>query len=123
MKFLLDVHVGTVISRALVAGGHDVLRAAIEYPTSADAELLALAVEEGRTIITQDSDFTDLIFAFSAAPPPALIYLRCDPMDQHEMVMRILEILESDMLNGHIAVLTPSTTRFRPFPPTGNDNG
>ena len=116
MKFLLDVHVGSVIARALAAAGHDVLRAAIAYPMSSDAWLLALAVEEGRTIITQDSDFTDLIFAFSATPPQSLIYIRCDPMDQHEMVTRILEILENDMLNGHIAVLTPSTTRFRPFP-------
>lgn len=121
MKFLLDVHVGTTIARALAAADHDVLRAALEYPTASDRWLLELAAKEDRILVTQDSDFTDLIFAFSSPPPRALIYIRCDPRDQIKMVARIFEILENDMLNGHIAVLTPSATRFRPFPQ--NDDG
>jgi predicted nuclease of predicted toxin-antitoxin system len=116
LKFLLDVNIGRTVANALTDDGHDVARAALLYPTWEDRRLLALAVTEGRVVISQDSDFTDLIFAHAAVPPPGLIYLRSEPQNQPAMAAQILGVVNDERLIGHIAVVTETQTRFRPFP-------
>jgi uncharacterized protein with PIN domain len=61
LRFLLDVHIGMAIARALEAQGYQVFRAALAHATWTDEELLALAVREDLVIVTQDSDFSDLV--------------------------------------------------------------
>ena len=98
------------------------MRAALAFPTWADRRLLALAVAEERIIVTQDSDFSDLIYAFGEPPPPAIIYLRCEPEDEVDLAARVLEVLASDLVNAHMAVITAKATRFRPLPDKSNEN-
>lgn len=116
MKFLLDVNIGSTVAKALAGAGHDVARAALLYPTWEDQRLLGLAVNEGRVIVTQDSDFTDLIFAHGALPPPGLIYVRSEPQNQPAMAGQIVDAVNDERLIGHITVVTEKLTRFRPFP-------
>jgi predicted nuclease of predicted toxin-antitoxin system len=118
LKFLLDVNIGTTISRGLQNVGHDVVRAALSYPTWSDKDLLALAVNEKRIVITEDSDFTDLIFSFEVPAPPSLIYIRREDEPQQNFLPRINEIISTARLKDHIVVLTPANTRYRPFPNT-----
>jgi predicted nuclease of predicted toxin-antitoxin system len=117
LRFLLDVHIGKSIAVALAANGHDVVRAGLAYADWADARLLALAVTEHRVVVTQDGDFTDLVFAHFAPPPPAIIYLRCEPMEQSDMMPQLMDVLASSRLDRHLIVIKPSQTRFRPLPP------
>ena len=42
--------------------GHDVLSAIDVNPTATDSELLDLALEQGRVLITEDKDFGELVF-------------------------------------------------------------
>ncbi len=49
--------------RMLTELGHDVVSASEGMPDATDAELLALANEEQRTLITEDKDFGELVFA------------------------------------------------------------
>jgi predicted nuclease of predicted toxin-antitoxin system len=116
LKFLLDVHIATSIARELVGAGHDVIRAAVDHATASDVELLALAVREERVIVTQDSDFSDLIYAWGMPPPPAIIYIRCEPDAQPAMADRIMDTLASGRLDRHMAVIHPSSSRYRPLP-------
>jgi predicted nuclease of predicted toxin-antitoxin system len=116
LNFLLDVHISTGIARALVDAGHSVLRAALAFPTAPDAELIQIALNENRIIITEDSDFTALIFTGASQPPPGLIYIRCEPEDQLEMADRVLEVLEMPSMMGHVATLTKTNVRFRALP-------
>ena len=116
MNFLLDVHISNSLSRALVAAGHDVARAASLYPTWTDEDLLALAIREDRIMVTQDGDFTDLIFAFGLQPPRAVIYIRCDPEHQLSMVDRVLDVVQNEDLLDQMVVITPANTRYRHFP-------
>ncbi|WP_375404504.1 DUF5615 family PIN-like protein [uncultured Sphingomonas sp.] len=123
MKFLLDVHISRQVARALSDQGHDILRAAELHSELSDKQLLALAVAEARVIVTEDSDFSDLVYAFAAPSPPAIIYLRCEPKDQGSMPDRILQALASASFDRHMVVIKASHTRYRPLPDTSNDNG
>ena len=116
MRFLLDVHIATSIARALASSGHDVLRAALAHADWADADLLALAVGHNRVLVTEDRDFSDLIFRGGALAPLSVLYLRCQPEDQSLMADRILLVLENVRLEGHMVVVRPASFRLRPFP-------
>ena len=122
MRFLLDVHIGTSFAHALAGRGHDVIRAALAFPTWHDEDLLALAVAEQQIIITQDSDFTDLIYAYGKAAPPAILYLRCEPEELQAMVSRVLDTLDSARFYGHMTVIRRADTRYRPFPGKSETN-
>lgn len=123
MKLLLDVHIGTRLARMLQDAGHDVLRAALLHATASDRELLELAVAERRTIITQDSDFSDLVYAWAVPPPPAIVYIRCEPGELAILYARVLEVLESAGLDGHMVVMKLANTRYRPLPDVKNHHG
>jgi predicted nuclease of predicted toxin-antitoxin system len=116
LKFLLDVHIGTSFARALVERGHDVVRAALDYPKWGDERLLEFAVAEQRIVVTQDSDFTDLVYAFGKPAPPSMLYIRCEPEQLPSMVGRVLETLDSGRFDDHMSVIRPDDTRYRPLP-------
>jgi len=63
LKFLLDVCVSSRSLEAFLAGtGHDVLSAMVVDPRATDEQLLALALQENRVLVTEDKDFGELVF-------------------------------------------------------------
>ena len=58
----------------LVDSGHDVLSALERDPRAADEELLTLALEEQRILVTEDKDFGELVFV-RRLPHPCVIRL------------------------------------------------
>jgi predicted nuclease of predicted toxin-antitoxin system len=98
MKLLLDANLSPLIATHLVAAGYEsvhVRDAKIER--SPDEEILAFADREGFVIVSQDSDFTNLLF-FRNASTPSLILLR----DIQEVTARGIADLLIDNL-GQIA--------------------
>ena len=79
MKFLLDVHIPLRLSRVLIEDGHDVIRAMMAHATWSDESLLKLAIADGRVIVTEDSDFSELIFGKGHDAPPSIFYLQSAP--------------------------------------------
>jgi len=116
LRFLLDVHIGLRFAQALTDAGHDVLRAALVCSTASDIEHIERARAEDRILISEDSDFSDLIFAHGHVAPPSLIYIRCEPFEQGAIAQSLLEVIEDDRLAGHVAVVTTGQVRFRRFP-------
>jgi predicted nuclease of predicted toxin-antitoxin system len=123
LRFLLDVNIGSTVARALRDAGHDVVRAAITYPTASDAAILGHATRECRILVTRDGDFGGLIFQNGAAPPPAVIYIRFEPSDIAQMVSRLMAVLDNDRLRDHMTVIGPDHDRRRPFPVRSEDHG
>lgn len=123
MRFLLDVHMNTTLARLLVSAGHDVLRAALAHKRWSDERLLALARADGRIIVSQDSDFSELIYFHGKPAPPAVLYIRCEPEQQIEMNVRVLQVLETAGFDGHMVVIEPENTRYRPLPGKLDHNG
>ena len=62
MKFLFDVGVGRVAERWLESVGHDVKSVRTLDPSMPDAEILAIAANEGRLVVTMDKDFGELVY-------------------------------------------------------------
>jgi predicted nuclease of predicted toxin-antitoxin system len=116
LRFLLDVHVAASIGRALAGEGHDVLRASDGHSTWDDEHLLQLAVEQDRVLVTEDRDFSELIFRDGAEAPRAVIYLRADPEEQPRLADRIVLILANTDIDHHMVVVRPTTLRLRPLP-------
>ena len=63
MKFLADESCAGPVIRALRAACHDVTAVAEVAQGAADEVVMALALRERRILITEDSDFGELVYA------------------------------------------------------------
>jgi predicted nuclease of predicted toxin-antitoxin system len=63
MRFLADESCDFMVVRALRAAGHEVEAIAERSPGMIDSDVLALAADEGRILLTEDKDFGQLVFA------------------------------------------------------------
>ena len=116
MKFLLDQDVYAVTARFLRNGGHDVVTAAeLGRSRATDFELLALAREEGRILMSRDRDFGWLIFVDLHATA-GVIYLRVLPSTirfVHEELGRVLQSYPEEDLRKAFIVVEPGRHRLR----------
>lgn len=64
MRFIVDECTGPTVSMWLAEQGHDVYSVSLHSPGWKDNQVLALANEEKRIIITNDRDFGELIYKF-----------------------------------------------------------
>ena len=63
MKFLIDECTDIGLGDHLRSRGHDASSIVKDYPRSrADQDVLAIAQNEGRVLITDDTDFGELVF-------------------------------------------------------------
>ena len=115
MRFLLDQSAEARIGVFLNSVGHDATRIGKDHPPGLpDDEVLAIAVSEHRILITNDSDFGELIFKHQH-PHAGVIYLRF-PLDttasqKIAAIDRILTEHAGD-LDQYITV-TPGGVRVR----------
>ena len=114
MRFLLDVCAASRrMQDALAAQGHDVLSALERNPRATDEELLALAMEEGRILVTEDKDFGELVFV-RRLPHPCIV--RFVEMTAAEKVTAMRELIQQHpdlMSEGALIVVTRTRVRIR----------
>lgn len=98
---------------SLATQGHDVLSALEWNPHATDEELLALAMEERRVLITEDKDFGELVFV-RRLPHPCIVRFVEMPMAEKVRAMRELIEQHSDLLSeGALIVVTQNRVRIR----------
>jgi predicted nuclease of predicted toxin-antitoxin system len=118
MRLLADIHISPRTVRFLNGLAHDVVRVDSVLPvTASDEEIVAKAVEEGRAVLTQDLDFSDIV-ALSGKAAPSLVSLRLSD-SRVENVNRILELALPTLEGGKagfIASVEDSRVRTRPLP-------
>ncbi|MBE7417664.1 MAG: DUF5615 family PIN-like protein [Ideonella sp.] len=112
---LLDENVPRSAGQALVQAGHNVIFVAVLAPGAGDRQVLTLAREHRRMLVTFDSDYGDLVFQQGVAPPPAIIYLRLHPITGEGAAALTSEALGAEPL-GHLVVATPGGLRRRALP-------
>ena len=75
MKFLANENIPITSVNALKVAGFDVAAIGIDNPSISDVQVMEIAIEESRTILTYDSDYGELIFKYGYKPPEGVIFL------------------------------------------------
>lgn len=73
--------------------GYDVLSIGMDNPSIVDSEIMTIAINEQRTILTFDRDYGELIFRHNYKPEKGVIYLRLDEYQPQEPGLIIEEII------------------------------
>jgi len=118
MKFLLDQDVYATTARFLEELGHEVVPVArVGLARAADDELLRVAQEEGRILVTRDRDFGALVFVKLLGS--GVLYLRVLPSTQnavHGELARVLAIYSDKELSSAFVTIEPDGHRIRWLP-------
>ena len=114
IKLLLDENFPEPAARRLDASGLNVLAVRDACPGWVDEEVMALAVDEQRWIITFDRDYGDLVFKQSLPAPPAIVLLRESHYRPAEPADWVLSLLaQPDIYVGRFVVFTRDKVRVR----------
>ena len=118
MRFLADESCDFAVVRALRSEGHDVVAVAEISPRSTDTEVIAMARETSRVVLTEDKDFGQLVYA-SGSPSNGVILLRFPGRARAEISRTILKVIQEkgDRLGGRFVVVQPGRVRIG-SPPT-----
>jgi len=117
VRILADANVESALVTWLRGSGNDVLWALELPPGVPDSELLRIAKEEDRILLTHDHDFGELVFrrGMNAA---GVILMRFHPPGQHER-LRLLQYWWNDigelMHNPCFIVVRSDGLRARPL--------
>ena len=115
MKFLIDEDVYADLVDALTAKGMDVSWANHVCHGAPDKELVRIAQEQGRTIITGDKGYGERVFVHGDVVP--VILLRLSDLTLDEAVPYAVSIITSrDDWHQFISTITSDGVRMRPLP-------
>ncbi len=120
MKLLVDENLSPRIADLLRDGGLEATHLLEQGLGGApDTDVSALAIAEGRAIISADSDFTTLL-ALSRGTAPSLVLLRSGdrlkPPAQAALLLANLPGLEADLVRGVVVSLGAEHVRVRHLP-------
>ncbi len=115
MKFLLDVCASSHSLRAMLTDlGYDVISGLEINPRASDEELLGIANQEERVLITEDKDFGELVY-LHRLPHSCIIRLVDMRVEEKTVAMQKLIECHSDaMKKGSIIVVSQRRVRIRP---------
>ena len=114
MKFLLDESADFPLAAYLQELGHDVTAIAHDYPQALkDREVLSIACQEQRILITNDRDFGELIFR-QRLPHSGVILFRLEAEDLPAKMAWLSRVLTDYVQQlGHFLVVTERGIRVR----------
>ena len=118
-RLLLDQGLPRSAVRHLEERGFDVSHVAdIGHSRASDAEITALALDQGCTIVTLDSDFHRLL-AISGASAPSVIRIRREGLrgpDVAALINQVLGQLGDQIERGAMVTVTDRTVRLHGLP-------
>ena len=115
MRLFLDHDVYAITAQFLEGLGYDVVTAGTSgHGQTDDSELLRIARNDGRLLVTRDRDFGRLVFVSRAGS--GVIYLRLNPTNLsavHKELQRVLETYSESELKEAFVVVETGRHRFR----------
>ena len=81
MKLLANENFPAASVAILRRLGYDITSIGEDDPSISDEEVMKIAIEQGRTILTFDRDYGELIFKHGFKPPGGVVYFRTDPLN------------------------------------------
>lgn len=116
MRLLANENIPLDAVEALRVGGHDVLWIREEVPGSTDTEVMALALREGRILITFDKDFGELAFRTTQPLARGIILFRIPMISSAYIAKALVKVIGSrDDWDGHFAVVEEDRIRIKPL--------
>jgi predicted nuclease of predicted toxin-antitoxin system len=119
VRLLANMNISPKTVETLRAQGWDIVRVSQLLPVNAtDQQILDLAREQGRTVVTQDLDFSALL-ALGGHDRPSLVTLRlavADPETVSRRLMGTLGGLEQTLQKGCAVTIEDLTVRVRTLP-------
>jgi predicted nuclease of predicted toxin-antitoxin system len=105
IKFLVDVGVGRQVESWLLENGYDAKAVRDLNPRMADQEILAIAAQEQRMVITMDKDFGEMVYRAKQSHAGVLL-LGMEEATGEEKRRIVAEILgrHTDKLAGKFCV-------------------
>jgi predicted nuclease of predicted toxin-antitoxin system len=116
VKFLADECCDRDLVGALRNAGYDVLYVLELKPGATDDEVLALAFDERRILLTEDKDFGELVYRFKK-PAHGIILIRIGVKNRSSKWPRIKKLLDAypERCTGRFVVIDENKFRFRPL--------
>jgi len=113
MRFLADESCDFAVVRALRADGHDVVAVSEFQQRSVDREVMQLALNQSRILLTEDKDFGWLTFvAQEDSPGVILIRFPVSARGMLETAIRGLVTEQGSRLERAFVVLRPGLARI-----------
>lgn len=119
MRLLANENFPLKSAQILHAQGFDIKVVGVEFSGITDREVMEIAIREGRTIVTFDRDYGELIFRHGYKPPAGVIYLRWkrfEPEDPGRYLAELLTGTEIDFSQA-LTVIDEDTIRQRRYKP------
>jgi predicted nuclease of predicted toxin-antitoxin system len=121
MKFLVDNALSPSLSLALTDLGHDCLHVReLNLQQATDEEIFACAEREGRTIISADTDFSQILSVRRAAKPSLILFRkgseRSPTLQAKLLALNLNEETVTEIEKGCILVFEESRIRIRQLP-------
>lgn len=121
MKFLLDECAGSVQLRRVLAGlGQDVIVASDFAPGASDEDLLALAYDEQRVLVTDDKGFGELVFRRGLPHFCVIRFFKTTEAQRFAAVHTLIERHSSVLEQAAIVVVRGHLIRIRLAEPEGS---
>lgn len=102
MKILANENIPLASVKYLLSVGVDLVWIGDDYSGISDNEVMEIAIDQNRTIVTFDRDYSELIFKYGYKPQAGVIYLRFDeytPVFAGELVHKIIGYEELEFEN------------------------
>lgn len=120
MRWLLDENQSPVIAELLCSAGHDAVHVRdLGRAGASDLELLVVAADEDRVIVSGDTDFGELL-ARTNRSRPSIVLLRRQAGRKAAQIASLLlanlPAVEDDLRAGAIVVVDEDRLRIRRLP-------
>lgn len=120
MRFLIDNAVSPSVSRGLTDAGHDSVHVRdLGLQQAPDPVLFDLAANQGRILVSADTDFGTLLARRKSAKPSVVLFrhgAERQPSRQLMLLLANLPPLADTLESGAIVTIEPSRVRVRSLP-------
>jgi predicted nuclease of predicted toxin-antitoxin system len=117
MRFLADENCDFTVVRALRAAGHDVLCVSEITPRAEDSEVIKLADDEKRILLTEDKDFGQLVYSHGQKTL-GVIFLRFSTSARRQISRDVVNLVkqQGEKLAGCFITVQPGRIRISHAP-------
>ena len=117
MRFLADENCDFTVVRALRAAGHNVLCVSEITPRAEDSEIIKLADDEKRILLTEDKDFGQLVYSHGEKTL-GVIFLRFPTSARKQISRDVVNLVkqQGEKLAGCFITVQPGRIRISHAP-------